>query len=49
VTTLRAFGLVLGVMSQLQATANFFKIGREVLFDEEPVTELGRQEAQWLN
>ena len=49
VTQLRAFGLVLAVLSQLNATANFFRIGREVLFDEEPVTELGRQEAQWLN
>jgi predicted unusual protein kinase regulating ubiquinone biosynthesis (AarF/ABC1/UbiB family) len=48
VTTLRAFGLVLGVLAQLNATANFFKIGREVLYDDPPQTALGLEEAQWL-
>jgi predicted unusual protein kinase regulating ubiquinone biosynthesis (AarF/ABC1/UbiB family) len=44
VVTLRAFGLVLGILGQLNATNNWFRIGREVIFGEEPVTELGRQE-----
>ncbi|MCK9249501.1 MAG: AarF/ABC1/UbiB kinase family protein [Solirubrobacteraceae bacterium] len=43
--TLRAFGLVLGILGQLRATNNWFRIGREVIFDEAPVTELGRIEA----
>ena len=44
VVTLRAFGLVLGILGQLNATNNWFRIGREVIFDEPPVTELGRRE-----
>jgi len=44
VVTLREFGLVLGILGQLNATNNWFRIGREVIFGEEPVTELGRQE-----
>ena len=48
VTTLRAFGLVLGILGQLKATNNWHSIGREVIFGDAPVTELGRQEAAWL-
>jgi predicted unusual protein kinase regulating ubiquinone biosynthesis (AarF/ABC1/UbiB family) len=45
IVTLRAFGLVLGILGQLNATNNWFRIGREVIFGEPPVTELGRLEA----
>jgi predicted unusual protein kinase regulating ubiquinone biosynthesis (AarF/ABC1/UbiB family) len=45
IVTLRAFGLVLGILGQLNAANNWFRIGREVIFDEPPVTELGRLEA----
>jgi predicted unusual protein kinase regulating ubiquinone biosynthesis (AarF/ABC1/UbiB family) len=45
IVTLRAFGLVLGILGQLNATNNWFRIGREVIFGEAPVTELGRLEA----
>ncbi len=48
VVTLRAFGLVFGILGQLRATNNWYRIGREVIFGEPPVTELGRIEAQWL-
>jgi predicted unusual protein kinase regulating ubiquinone biosynthesis (AarF/ABC1/UbiB family) len=44
VVTLRAFGLVLAILGQLNATNNWFRIGREVLFGDDPVTELGRLE-----
>ncbi len=45
VVPLRAFGLVLGILGQLNATNNWFRIGREVIFGDAPVTELGRLEA----
>jgi predicted unusual protein kinase regulating ubiquinone biosynthesis (AarF/ABC1/UbiB family) len=48
IVTLRAFGLVLGILCQLQAVNNWYRIGREVIFDEDPVTELGRIEAEHL-
>jgi predicted unusual protein kinase regulating ubiquinone biosynthesis (AarF/ABC1/UbiB family) len=48
IVTLRAFGLVFGILGQLQATNNWYRIGREVIFGEEPVTELGKIEAQHL-
>ncbi len=48
IVTLRAFGLVFGILGQLQATNNWYRIGREVIFGEPPVTELGRVEAEWL-
>src|SRR5207253_9519142 len=44
VVTLRAFGLVLGILGQLRATNNWFRIGRETIFGDPPVTELGRIE-----
>jgi predicted unusual protein kinase regulating ubiquinone biosynthesis (AarF/ABC1/UbiB family) len=45
IVVLRAFGLVLGILGQLNATNNWFRVGREVIFGDEPVTELGRVEA----
>jgi predicted unusual protein kinase regulating ubiquinone biosynthesis (AarF/ABC1/UbiB family) len=48
IVTLRAFGLVFGILGQLQATNNWYRIGREVIFGEEPVTELGRTEGEHL-
>ena len=30
--TLRAFGLMLGILAQLRATNNWFRIGREMIF-----------------
>jgi predicted unusual protein kinase regulating ubiquinone biosynthesis (AarF/ABC1/UbiB family) len=44
VVTLRAFGLVLGILGQLNATNNWFRIGREVIFGDPPTTELGKLE-----
>jgi predicted unusual protein kinase regulating ubiquinone biosynthesis (AarF/ABC1/UbiB family) len=37
--------LTLAVLSQLRAHGNFHRIAREWIYDDEPVTELGRQEA----
>jgi predicted unusual protein kinase regulating ubiquinone biosynthesis (AarF/ABC1/UbiB family) len=37
--------LTLAVLSQLRATANWHSIAREWIYGDEPVTELGRQEA----
>jgi predicted unusual protein kinase regulating ubiquinone biosynthesis (AarF/ABC1/UbiB family) len=37
--------LTLAVLSQLRARANFHRIAREWMYEDEPVTELGRQEA----
>jgi predicted unusual protein kinase regulating ubiquinone biosynthesis (AarF/ABC1/UbiB family) len=48
VVTARAFGLVFGILGQLEATNNWYRIGREVLLDEPPVTELGRIESQFV-
>ncbi len=48
VTTLRAFGLVLAILGQLNATNNWFRISREVIFGDEPQTDLGRAEAAWI-
>jgi predicted unusual protein kinase regulating ubiquinone biosynthesis (AarF/ABC1/UbiB family) len=48
IVTLRAFGLVFGILGQLRATNNWYRIGREVIFGEGPVTELGRIEAEHL-
>jgi hypothetical protein len=35
---------VLAVLGQLQATRNWFRIGSEWWFGDEPATELGREE-----
>ncbi len=39
--------LTLAVMSQLRASGNWHRIAREWIYDDEPVTELGRQEAEF--
>lgn len=39
--------LTLAVLSQLEATANWHRIAREWMYGDEPVTELGRQEAEF--
>ena len=39
---------MLGILAQLRATNNWFRIGREIVFGDEPATELGRAEAEWL-
>jgi predicted unusual protein kinase regulating ubiquinone biosynthesis (AarF/ABC1/UbiB family) len=44
----RAYVLVLAILGQLQASNNWSRIVREVLYDEPPVTDLGRAEASWL-
>jgi predicted unusual protein kinase regulating ubiquinone biosynthesis (AarF/ABC1/UbiB family) len=38
---------VLAVLGQLQATRNWYRIGREWWFGEPPATELGEQERAW--
>jgi len=40
--------LTLAVIGQLGAAANWHRIAREWMYDEEPVTELGRLEADYL-
>ncbi len=40
--------LTLAVMSQLRARGNWHRIAREWIFGDPPVTELGRQEAEFL-
>jgi predicted unusual protein kinase regulating ubiquinone biosynthesis (AarF/ABC1/UbiB family) len=44
----RAYVLVLAILGQLQATNNWFRIGREVIFGDPPQTELGRIEQEHL-
>jgi hypothetical protein len=39
--------LTLAVIAQLHARGNFYRIAREWFYDDEPATELGRQEAQF--
>ncbi|HEU4974481.1 MAG TPA: AarF/ABC1/UbiB kinase family protein [Baekduia sp.] len=39
--------LTLAVIGQLRATANWHRIAREWIYDDEPQTELGRQEAEF--
>ncbi len=39
--------LTLAVMSQLRASGNWHRIAREWIYGDEPVTELGRQEAEF--
>ena len=40
--------LVLAVLGELHATANWHRIAREWMYGSEPATELGRQEAEFL-
>ncbi len=44
----RADFLTFGVLGQLEASGNWHRIAREWLYDEEPLTELGRLNAEWL-
>ena len=39
--------MTLAVMSQLRPSANWYRIAREWMYGDEPVTELGRQEAAY--
>ena len=39
--------LVLAVLGELQATANWHRIAREWMYGDDPVTELGKQEAEF--
>jgi hypothetical protein len=39
--------LTLAVLSQLRASANWHRIAREWMYGDEPVTELGREEADF--
>jgi len=39
--------LTLAVLSQLRARANWHRVAREWMYDEAPVTELGREEAEF--
>lgn len=39
--------LTLAVLSQLRATANWHRIAREWMYGDDPVTELGREEAEF--
>jgi predicted unusual protein kinase regulating ubiquinone biosynthesis (AarF/ABC1/UbiB family) len=39
--------LVLAVLGQLEANANWHRIAREWMYDDPPVTDLGRQEAEF--
>ena len=41
--------LTLAVISQLHARGNFHRIAREWFYGDEPVTDLGRQEAEFYN
>jgi hypothetical protein len=41
--------LTLAVLSQLRARGNWHRIAREWLYSEEPVTELGRAEAEFYD
>ena len=41
--------LTLAVMSQLRAKGNWHRIAREWIYGDEPVTELGHQEAKFLS
>lgn len=43
----RADFLTFGMLGQLRTTANWHRIAREWLYDEEPVTDLGRAHRRW--
>jgi predicted unusual protein kinase regulating ubiquinone biosynthesis (AarF/ABC1/UbiB family) len=48
IVLMRSTMLLIGLLGQLQATNAWFDIGREWLLGDEPVTELGRQEAAFF-
>jgi hypothetical protein len=39
--------LTLAVLSQLEARGNFHRVAREWMYDDDPVTDLGRAEAEF--
>ncbi|MHB8531469.1 MAG: AarF/ABC1/UbiB kinase family protein, partial [Solirubrobacteraceae bacterium] len=39
--------LTLAVLSQLRAKGNWYRVAREWIYGDAPVTELGRQEAEF--
>lgn len=41
--------LTLAVLGQLRARANWYRIAREWIYDDPPVTDLGRQEAEFFS
>ncbi len=43
----RLEGLTLAVLGQLEASNNWHRIAREWIYGDDPVTELGKQEAAW--
>ncbi len=45
---MRAVMLLIGLLGQLQATGSWLDLAREWLFGDEPVTELGRLEAEFF-
>ncbi|NKY37394.1 AarF/ABC1/UbiB kinase family protein [Nocardia speluncae] len=45
----RADFLTFGMLGQLETTANWYRIAREWLYGDEPVTELGRIHREWLD
>ena len=45
---MRAVFLLIGLLGQLKSTNTWLDIAREWLFDDDPVTELGRQEAEFF-
>jgi predicted unusual protein kinase regulating ubiquinone biosynthesis (AarF/ABC1/UbiB family) len=46
---MRAVMLLIGLLGQLRATANWLDVAREWLLGEEPATELGRAEAEFFS
>lgn len=46
---IRAVMLLIGLLGQLRATGTWLDVAREWLLDEEPVTELGRLEAEFFD
>ncbi len=46
---MRSVMLLIGLLGQLEATNRWAAIGREWLYDEPPVTELGMLEADYLD
>jgi predicted unusual protein kinase regulating ubiquinone biosynthesis (AarF/ABC1/UbiB family) len=46
---MRAVMLLIGLLGQLRATANWLDVAREWLLGEEPATELGRLEAEFFS
>ena len=43
----RGVEVTLAVLGQLESSNNWHRIAREWIYGDEPVTELGKQEAAW--